>query len=61
MPPHLKSSSYPTAIPVSSKLWCQVGMDIVGPLPETLKGNKYIVTLPSGLRQQLFQINQLKE
>lgn len=32
-------------IPVTSKLWCQVGMDLVGPLPETPRGNKYIVTL----------------
>ncbi len=32
-------------IQVTSKLWCQVGMDLIGPLPETLRGNKYIVTL----------------
>ena len=32
-------------IPVISKLWCQVGMDLVGPFPETMRGNKYIVTL----------------
>ena len=27
------------------KLWCHVGMDLVGPLPETPRGNKYILTL----------------
>jgi len=32
-------------IPVTSKLFYQVGMDLIGPLPETARGNKYIVTL----------------
>ncbi len=32
-------------IPVKSKLWCQVGMDLIGPLPITSRGNKYIATL----------------
>lgn len=32
-------------IPVKSKFWSQVGMDLVGPLPVTLRGNKYIITL----------------
>lgn len=32
-------------IPVESKLWHQVGMDLIGPLPTTPRGNKYIVTL----------------
>lgn len=27
------------------KVWCQVGMDWIGPMPETPRGNKYIVTL----------------
>ena len=32
-------------IPVKAQLWHQVGMDIIGPLPETSLGNKYIITL----------------
>ena len=32
-------------IPMSPKLWCQMGMDLIGPLNETPRGNKYIVTL----------------
>ena len=32
-------------IPVPSKLWSQVGMDLIGPLPQTSRGNQYIVTL----------------
>ena len=35
------SSSYPC----KSKIWSQVGMDLIGPLPETPCGNKYIATL----------------
>ena len=30
---------------IQSKIWCQVGMDLIGPMPETPRGNKYIVTL----------------
>ena len=40
-----KNSESLQPIHVPAKLWCQVGMDLVGPLPETLQGNKYIVTL----------------
>ena len=29
-------------IPVQPKLWHQVGMDLIGPMPETPRGNKYI-------------------
>ena len=32
-------------IPVRPKLWHQVGMDLVGPLPESSNGNKYIIIL----------------
>ncbi len=32
-------------IPVKSKLFYQMGMDLIGPLPETTRGNKYIVTV----------------
>ena len=32
-------------IVVEPKLWHQVGMDLIGPLRETARGNKYIVTL----------------
>ena len=31
-------------IPVT-KVWHRVGIDLVGPLPETRRGNKYIITL----------------
>ena len=26
-------------------MWCQVGMDLIGPMPETPRGNKFVVTL----------------
>ena len=32
-------------IPIKPKIWSQVGMDLIGPLPETTCGNKFIVTL----------------
>ena len=32
-------------IVVEPKIWHQVGMDLIGPLQETPRGNKYIVTL----------------
>ena len=32
-------------IPVSAQLWKQVGMDLIGPMPVTARGNKYIATL----------------
>ena len=32
-------------IPVKSKLWSQVGKDLIGPLPQTSRGKKYIITL----------------
>ena len=32
-------------IPVKSKFWSQVGMDLIGLLPVTPRGNKYIITL----------------
>ena len=32
-------------IPVQPKFWQKVGMDLVGPLPLTPRGNRYIVTL----------------
>ena len=31
-------------IPVT-KVWHRVGIDLMGPLPETKEGNKYIITL----------------
>ena len=33
------------SIPVESKIFYQMGMDLIGPLPVTSRGNKYIVTL----------------
>ena len=44
--PKLKTSAgtlHP--IPVQPKIWQQGGMDLIGPLPLTPRGNKYIVTL----------------
>ena len=32
-------------IPVEPKLRHQVGMDLIGPIPETPRGNRYIITL----------------
>ena len=32
-------------IPVKAQIWHQVGMDLIGLLPETSLGNKYIITL----------------
>ena len=32
-------------IQVKDDAWSQIGMDLVGPLPETLKGYKYIMTI----------------
>ena len=40
-----KASGVLHPIPVKLKIWCQVGMDLIGPMPETQRGNKYIVTL----------------
>ena len=32
-------------VPVRKGVWQQIGIDLVGPLPETLSGNKYIMTV----------------
>ena len=32
-------------IVIQPKIWCQVGMDLIGPMPKVPRGNKYIVTL----------------
>ena len=40
-----KSAGSLHPIPVQPKFWHQVGMDVIGPLPLTPRGNKYIVTL----------------
>ena len=32
-------------IPVKAQIWHQVGMDLIGPLPETSPGKKYIIIL----------------
>ena len=41
---HQKPRSELHPIPMT-KVWHRVGIDLVGPLPETKKGNKYIITL----------------
>ena len=32
-------------IPVKDEVWHTIGVDLIGPLPETQKGNKYIMTV----------------
>ncbi len=32
-------------IPVKDKVWDKIGVDLIGPLPTTDKGNKYIMTV----------------
>ncbi len=32
-------------VPVKDEVWHQLGMDLVGPLPETPRGNKYVMTV----------------
>ena len=32
-------------VPVKYGVWQQIGVDLIGPLPETLSGNKYIMTV----------------
>ena len=32
-------------IPVRDKVWDTIGVDLIGPLPETSRGNKYILTV----------------
>ena len=41
----IKTNAKLHPIPVQPKVWCQVGIDLIGPLPTTSKGNKYVVTL----------------
>ena len=41
----LKASGELHPIPIKHDLWHQVGMDLIGPLTETSRGNKYIVTI----------------
>ena len=31
-------------IKVKDTLWHRIGIDLVGPLPETFRGNKYLIT-----------------
>eukprot|EP00731_Ephydatia_muelleri_P010665 Em0005g1251a len=44
-PKFVKSNAKLHPVPVRAQLWHKVGIDLIGPLPETKKGNKYIVTL----------------
>ena len=50
-------------IPVKDEVWHTIGVDLIGPLPETPRGNKYILTIScfflSGPKQQLYQTRQL--
>ena len=32
-------------IPVKDEVWHTIGVDLIGPLPETPRGNKYILTI----------------
>ena len=40
-----KTSASLHPIPLRPKVWHEVGIDIVGPLPTSRSGNKYIITL----------------
>ena len=40
-----KASGPLKPIPVPSKLWAQLGMDLIGPMPKMPRGNHYIITL----------------
>ena len=42
-----KASGLLHSVPVKSKIWNQVGMDLIGPLPHTPRGNKYIIVCES--------------
>ncbi len=47
-------------IPVKSEVWKQHGMDFIGPLHPTPRGNRYIMSLiiiRNGLRHTPFMIN----
>ena len=54
-------------IVIQPKIWCQVGMDLIGPMPETPRGNKYVVTFKglttslSGQRLHRYQTKVLWE
>ena len=41
----VKAAGCLNPIAVQPKIWQQVGMDLIGPLTETARGNKYIITL----------------
>ncbi len=41
----LKTSASLHPIPVKSEVWNMIGMDLIGPLQRTPKGNKYIMTV----------------
>ena len=32
-------------VPVHDEVWHTIGVDLIGPLPETARGNKYIMTV----------------
>ena len=40
-----KTSASLHPIPVKAEVWSQVGVDLIGPLPTSRRGNKYIITL----------------
>ena len=40
-----KASGSLRPIPIPTKHWAQVGMDLIGPMPKTPRGNQYIITL----------------
>lgn len=40
-----ENCSYLHPIPIKDEAWHQLGMDLVGPLPETAAGYKYIMTV----------------
>lgn len=40
-----KTAAFLHPIPVKPMVWYQVGVDLIGPLPTSRSGNRYIITL----------------
>lgn len=41
----LKKTATLKPIPVEPEIWCRIGVDLIGPLPQTSRGNRYIITV----------------
>ena len=61
IPPTFSERMFLYLVPLKAQIWSQVRMDLIGPLTETPRGNKYIITLTDyfytyciALKQALF-------